>query len=115
MKFDYYPTTKNTIILGPNHILSIVPGKESVESDLPFQVGCVYESEDLVEIKGKKSILTYHEWLRCKGVVRSELIKIATITNRTVTLSVQNSSNEDDDDASYDFTCVWQREDSKTK
>jgi hypothetical protein len=111
---EYYTGQKNTIVIGPHHLFNTVPDKGQDESDIPEEAGCLYISEDLVDVNSGETTLTFHEVFQCKQGKKYGLTEMAVLTPQKVVLSVRSES-PDDEDMSFEYRCVWKKSKGKSK
>jgi hypothetical protein len=109
-EFKIIPDTKR-LLLGPYHLLSIVPKSNSAKSGLISLKGCTSNVNETVDVKGRTTILTMTEALKCGERTRYVLTETATITRSKVVLDVSKKNGDDSDESSpnYAFHCVWKK------
>ncbi|MCB0378044.1 MAG: hypothetical protein KDD33_06095 [Bdellovibrionales bacterium] len=82
------------------HVLDIRNRTEEIEDNL--KEGCVYKSQDKVEVVGDTTVLTFKSEHRCQGKYVSTLTKKMTIVKDNLSLHVAQLGED-----KFDFRCTW--------
>ncbi len=109
-EFKIIPDTQR-LLLGPYHLLSIVPRSETIKNGLSALKGCVSDVSETVETQGRNTVLTMKETLKCGAKTRYVLTETATINKTRVALDVSKVNGDDSDETTpnYAFHCVWKK------